>query len=1079
MFHIHHSNRMEWLLDALADVCGEAPADPFEAEQVVVQNPGMARWLALGLAERTGVAANLEFPLLATFVWRLYAGQLDAVPEQSPLDREVLLWRLMTLLPAQLEDPAYAPLRHYLRGADEPLRRYQLACRIADLFDQYLVFRAERVLAWETGEEGHWQARLWRTLCAGGRPSHRARLYAAFGERARTGALRRGDLPVRVSLFGLTAIPPAYIEVLRAIAEVIDVHLFVLNPSLNYWGDIVDERMLARLRARRARLGRTGEADHLSVGNPLLASLGQQGRDLVDLLHAGASEDHERYAPPERLDLLGLLQLDILLLQTRGDGEGEQPPLPLAPEDRSVQVHSAHGPMREVQILHDRLLALFEDCEGLTPRDIVVMAPDIDAYAPYVEAVFGAAPSERHIPWSIADRHAAAESPLAATLATLLALPQSRLTVSEVLTLLEDAAVMRRLGLDDGGLERVRRWVREANIRWGLDAGMRAELGLPAEDAASWAFGLRRLLLGYAMPPNEGRLFAGIAPYTDIEGNEARDLGLLADFIERLGAWRTRLAQPRTAAAWADTLGALLDDCLLPDEDETRFLQQVREVLETLRGHCQVAGFAEDIELAVVRDHLRGRLEDAHGGQAFLDGRVSFCNMVPMRSIPFRVVCLLGMNDGDYPRVQRPLGFDLIAEQPQRGDRSRREDDRYLFLEALLSAREVFYVSYVGRDIRSNAERVPSVLLGELLETIERGFRAPDGGAVHPCVVVEHPLQPFSPRYFTDDECLFSYAAEWLPASAHAGIGAFLGEPLPEPVADGVLPWRELELGELAVFLVHPARYLLERRLGIYLREYDAQAEDSEAFALDHLGIWQLKSQALALALSGHEAGELRARALADGSLPSAGFGEQAFAHAVEAVPAFADALRTLGAEAPSETLELDRVFGDCRLRGWVRGVGAGGLLRYRPGKLRAQDRLRLWLEHLVLNALVPSGVEPVSVFRAEDRMLRLGPVADAVDRLADLVDLFRAGWCAPLPFFPETSLVYAERLLRRGEDASEARMAAEKVWRGSDFAAGDGDDAYNQLAFRGRDPLLGAGFAELARRVYEPLLLAESEDGA
>ncbi|OBS09188.1 exodeoxyribonuclease V subunit gamma [Acidihalobacter prosperus] len=1077
MFQIHHSNRAECLLDALAEVCAAAPADPFAAETVVVQNPGMARWLALGLAECTGVAAHLDFPLLASFVWRVYAAEFDDLPEQSPLDREILLWRLMALLPAQLADPAFAPLRHYLKpGADEPLRRYQLARRIADLFDQYLVFRAERVLAWEDGAENHWQARLWRTLCAGERPRHRARLHAEFVGHA--GTLRRGDLPARVSLFGLTAIPPAYVEVLRALAEVIDVHLFVLDPSVAYWGDIVDERTRARLAAGRARHARPGEAEHREVGNPLLASLGKQGRDFIDLLHAGDDEHREHYAPPERLDLLGLLQLDMLLLQTRGEGADEQPPVPLAPDDVSLQVHSAHSPMREVQVLHDRLLGLFETLPGLTPRDVVVMAPDIDAYAPYVEAVFGAVPSERRIPWSIADRRAAAESPLAGTLLALLGLPQSRFAVSEVLALLEDAAMMRRLGLDEAGLDRVRRWVREANVRWGLDGAMRAALGLPAEEAASWAFGLRRLLLGYAMPADAAAPVAGIAPYVDVEGGEARDLGQLADFVERLADWRERLARPRTVDGWAETLSALLDAFFLPDEDGARLLQQVREALDALRRHAAAGGFAEAVELAVVRDHLRGRLEDASPGQAFLDGRVSFCNMVPMRSIPFRVVCLLGLNDGEYPRAQRPLSFDLMAESPRRGDRSRREDDRYLFLEALLSARDVFYASYVGRDVRSNARRVPSVLLGELLETIERGFRAPDGGRdVLARIVTEHPLQPFSPRYFAADARPASYAAEWLRDPAHPGVGAFLDAPLPEAEGEE----EALDLGELADCLLHPARYLLERRLGVFLHASDARAEDAEAFALDGLTAWQLKDRALALALEDGDAAVLESLALADGSLPSAGFGRLAFDDAVAGIPDFAETLRDHGANAPRASLEVDLDLGGCRLRGWLHGVGADGLLAYRVGRLRARERLRLWLQHLALNALAPEGVACGSVFLAEKDALRFGPLPDAAGRLRELVALYREAWRAPLPFFPETSLAYAERVLRKGEDEGAAFETARKVWEGNAWSGsgGERDDAYNALAFRGREAL-DARFAELALAVYGPMIDAEIEgDGA
>lgn len=1071
MFHIHNSNRCESLLDTLAKLYSSASADPFIPETIVVQNPGMARWLSLGLAESNGVAANLDFPLLATFIWRIYASQLDGVPEQSPLSRERLVWHLMALLSDQLEDPAYAILRHYLHKENEPQRRYQFAQRMADLFDQYLVFRADRVLAWEGGKEDHWQAKLWRTVCVGEQPRHRARLYAEFADLVRAGSLRRGELPERVSLFGLSAIPPAYVEVLRALAEIIDVHLFILNPSLEYWGDIVDERTRARLRHQRTRHGRPGEADYLHVGNPLLASLGAQARDFFDLLHEGEGMHHEDYVKPARSDMLAQIQLDILLLQSRGTGEESLPPVEHAVDDQSIQVHIAHSRMREVQVLHDRLLALFETLPGLTTRDIVVMAPDIDVYAQYVESVFGSAPPDRRILWSIADRRAESELPLASTLLSLLGLPHSRFSLSEVMALLEDAAILRRLGMNDAGLERVRQWVRESNIRWGFDADMRAGLGLPAEETTTWIFGLRRLLMGYAMPAETNRPVMGIVPYVDVEGAEAADLGLLADFIDRLAIWYKRLAQPRLAADWVVTIGALLDDFFMPDDDEERFLNQVRETLARMQTDCQSAGFSEPIELAIVRDFLRDQWEATHSGQAFLDGRVSFCSMLPMRSIPFRVVCLLGMNDGEYPRVQRPLGFDLMAEQPRKGDRSRREDDRYLFLEALLSARDVFYVSYIGRDLRSNAERVPSVLVGELLETVKRGFCLPGDNAGFPDIVTEHPLQPFSPRNFIDEKMLFSYAREWVQDEEQSGIGVFCPVSLPAPEN----PAPELELEQLVAFLESPARYLLERRLGVHLGEFEERLEDVENFALDRLNAWQLKGCALTQVLEGRDPDELRQRALADGSLPSSGFGELAFASATESIPEFVERLRAQGFDVPRKSLELDFDVGSYRLRGWLNGVGHNGLLLYRPGKLRARDRIQLWLQHLALNILAPDNVTPVSTYITEEKALYLRPISDADAQLRVLIDLYHDGWRMPQPFFAESSLAYAEYRLRRDQNASAALNAASRVWEGSQYQPGESDNPYYQLAFRGQNPL-DARFETLALTVYSPLFAAEEQ---
>lgn len=1076
MFHIHNSNRSECLLEMLVNVCGDVPADPFVPETIVVQNPGMARWLALGMAERNGVAANLEFPLLASFIWRIYTDQLDSVAELSPLDRETLLWRLMGLLPSLVKDDAFMPLQRYLNGKDESLRRYQLALRIADLFDQYLVFRMERVLAWEDGAEDHWQAKLWRLLCAGKRPRHRARLYAEFADRARADELQRGRLPARVSLFGFTAIPPAYLEVLRAVSVLIDVHLFILNPSLDYWGDIVDERTRARVRRQRSRYGRSGEADYLYVGNPLLASMGKQARDFIDQLHEGDGEQHEFYEAPSRLNLLGLLQLDVLLLQTRGDTPDEQPPAVLEVADCSVQVHAMHSRMREIQVLHDRLLNLFEILPGLTTRDIVVMAPDIDSYAPYIDAVFGAAPPERSIPWSIADRSVAAELPLASTLMLLLGLPQSRFAVSEILALLEDAAVMRRLEIDSAGLDRMRRWIRESNIRWGLDATMRAELGLPDEDMTTWVFGLRRLLLGYAMPGESEAPVDGIMPYVDIENGDAGVLGALADFIDRLSRWRKHLAQPRDAAGWVDTIGALLDDCFLPDESEAVFLQHVRETLADMYTDCEAAHFEAAIELTVVCDFLRSKMAHVYSGQAFLDGRVSFCNMVPMRSIPFRVVCLIGMNDGDFPRTQGVLGFDLMAQQPRQGDRSRREDDRYLFLEALLSAREIFYVSYIGRDIRSNTERVPSVLVSELIETVERGFRVCDthDNQMPPNIITVHPLQPFSPRYFSGDDRLSSYAREWLRDPDQRGVGPFAPSELPKPQNQT----QDLDLHELATFLKQPVKYLLEQRLGVDLREFDMHLEDTEAFSVDHLSAWKLKNQALMFALEGRDLGELCNRVLAEGGLPTAGFGMQAFDAVVRTVPAFAERLRAHDVQSARNTVELDLDLGGYRLRGWLHGIGTNGLLGYRVGKLRAQNRLHLWLQHLALNVLLPDDVEPISTFLSEEGSLRLGPVSNPKDHLRELIDLYRQGWCTPLQFFAESSFTYAERRLRRGEDAATARDAAAKIWIGNPHVPGERDDPYHRIAFRGLEPL-DERFEALSMVVYQPLFDAERESVA
>ena len=1074
MLHLYHSNRLERLLDRLVELTGEPLGDPLAEEQILVQNQGMARWLSLRLAERAGIAANLAFPLPASFIWRLFVDQLDEVPEHAGFDRETLLWRLLGTLEPLLDEPGFEPLKNYLAVGDIPLRRYQLARRISDLFDQYLVYRPDFIEAWERGEETHWQARLWRAVVAGSgsaRPLHRARLLERFKAKAAGEGLDPAKLPRRVFLFGHTALAPAYLELLALAAEKTEVHLLLLNPSLNYWGEIMDEKGQARLRAQRRRHGpsdsKEEEEEHLMVGNPLLASMGGQGREFLEQLHRYPCADEERFAPPDPTTLLGVLQLDILFLQQRGVRDGE-PVMPVAPDDHSLQLHVAHGPMREVQILHDRLLGLFERLPDLKPQEVVVMAPDIDAYAPLVEAVFGAAPPGRHIPWSVADRREGAGRPVLQSLLTLLELPRSRFAASEVLALIESPAVMRRLRLDEAAVERIRAWVAESGIRWGLDGDQRAALGLPEEGTNSWRFGLDRLLLGYAMPPAEGgdeRLFQGILPYADVEGGEARHLGALAALVERLEQWRERLSRPYRPEAWPELLNRLIDAFFEPDEEEVQALQGVREALDALRRHSEQAGFDRPLELAVVREHLNEALAQPGGHQRFLTGRVSFCNMVPMRSIPFRVVCLLGMNDRDYPRSQRPLGFDLMAAKPRLGDRSRREDDRYLFLEALLSARDVLYLSYVGHDIRDNSLKVPSVLVSELLETVEGGFERQGGGKILDQVITEHPLQPFSPRYFGNDPRLFSYADEWLKGGE--GIGPFLPEPLPEPEE----AWREVELERLIRFFRNPARFLLRERLGLRLERRVDELEDEEAFSVDGLRGFHLKREVLDGLIDGADPELARRVALARGDLPPGLFGQVAFDDRTDHLAEWADRLREARGE-PLEPLELDFTGGGLRLTGWLRGATRDGLLRYRTAKLKAEDRIALWIEHLALHLAAPEGVALVSRFEAEDRAFSLGVVKDPAARMERLLQLYADGLRQPLPLFPRSSLTFVEQSMKKDEEA--ALKAATNQWLGGDWANGEGEDPYYATAFRGREPL-DHRFIETARALFEPLLSAEA----
>ncbi len=1079
MLQVHQSNRTEVLLRRFLAVTAEPLGGVLSPEVCVIQSPGMGRWLSQQIATVRGIAAGIEFPLPASFVWDLYRRVLENVPERSVFQRESLVWRIMGRLEAHLGDPPFAELNAYLADGPSDLKKFQLSQRIADAFDQYLVYRPEMILAWENGVDEHWQASLWRALSAGAAEPNRARLWKDFRTVAET-SLDPSVLPERVSLFGITALAPAHLDVVSDLAAAIEVHVFVLNPCMEYWGDIEDERGLARRRRHWRRRGMKDAAAYFDSGNPLLASLGKVGREFQDQLLEVLSEPMDAFQAPEGGHLLGHLQSDILELR---DGTREK--RALRGSDASIQLHSCHSQLREVQVLHDRILEMIETLPGLAPREIVVMAPDIDAYAPLVEAVFGAAQGARHLPFSIADRSARAQDPLVDAFFSFLDLGESRLGLSEVLDWLQIPSVMRRLNLDEQGFEQIRIWSSEVGVRWGADSAMRGELGLPEYGENTWSFGFDRLFAGYAMPAEE-RLFEGILPYPHIEGGEPAVLGKLRGFVDLLVRWRGTLSGRCSATDWREKVNALLEDFFRPDETELDGLQSIRDAMQSMAREAREVEFIGLFGVDLLKASLQSSLGAPSGGGRFLAGGITFCNLVPMRSIPFRVVCLLGMNDDTFPRVRQPVSFDLIAGAPRLGDRSRRADDRYLFLESLLSARDVFYLSYVGRDQRDNSAKVPAVVASELLDYLDAAYtvspaepRHPDGatpppGDLRELLFTEHPLQPFSHRCFDPTNTrTWSYGAEWFPATHPDGASVFADQPLADEKGEDAI----VGLDSLLRFFDNPSRFFLRERLRIDLREEALLPDDVEPFAIDRLQAYLLRQEALEHSLAGEETSWHRQIARARGELPPGELGEIRYRETIQPqVERFAAELRSFQAEASVAVPVVIDVLAS-PVVGTLTGLSEAGMLLHRLGKLRAKDRLGAWIRHLILNIACPEGVGLTTRFLSRDKLLTLPPVGDAAVCLGSLVDLYRRGWIRPVPFFPECSYAYAVAI-HRGKPERAASLAAEKRWAPwGNSAIGERDDLAVRVAFRDVDQF-AEPFSSIASDVLARLLAVAEETG-
>lgn len=1116
MLRVYHSNRLD-VLEALMEFIVERERldDPFEPEMILVQSTGMAQWLQMTLSQKFGIAANIDFPLPASFIWDMFVRVLPEIPKESAFNKQSMSWKLMTLLPQLLEREDFTLLRHYLTDDSDKRKLFQLSSKAADLFDQYLVYRPDWLAQWETGhlveglgEAQAWQAPLWKALVEYtdelGQPRwHRANLYQRFIETLESATTCPPGLPSRVFICGISALPPVYLQALQALGKHIEIHLLFTNPCRYYWGDIKDPAYLAKLLTRQRRhsfedrelplfrdsenagqlFNSDGEQD---VGNPLLASWGKLGRDYIYLLSdLESSQELDAFVDVTPDNLLHNIQSDILELENRAvagvnieEFSRSDNKRPLDPLDSSITFHVCHSPQREVEVLHDRLLAMLEEDPTLIPRDIIVMVADIDSYSPFIQAVFGSAPADRYLPYAISDRRARQSHPVLEAFISLLSLPDSRFVSEDVLALLDVPVLAARFDITEEGLRYLRQWVNESGIRWGIDDDNVRELELPATGQHTWRFGLTRMLLGYAMESAQGE-WQSVLPYDESSGLIAELVGHLASLLMQLNIWRRGLAQERPLEEWLPVCRDMLNAFFLPDAETEAAMTLIEQQWQAIISEGLGAQYGDAVPLSLLRDELALRLDQERISQRFLAGPVNICTLMPMRSIPFKVVCLLGMNDGVYPRQLAPLGFDLMSQKPKRGDRSRRDDDRYLFLEALISAQQKLYISYIGRSIQDNSERFPSVLVQELIDYIGQSHYLPGDEALN-CdesearvkahLTCHHTRMPFDPQNYQPGN-LQSYAREWLPAASQAGKAhSEFVQPLPFTLPETV------PLETLQRFWAHPVRAFFQMRLQVNFRTEDSEIPDTEPFILEGLSRYQINQQLLNVLVEQDDAERLFRRFRAAGDLPYGAFGEIFWETQCQEMQQLAD--RVIACRQPGQSMEIDLACNGVQITGWLPQVQPDGLLRWRPSLLSVAQGMQLWLEHLVYCASGGNGES--RLFLRKDGEWRFPPLAaeQALHYLSQLIEGYREGMSAPLLVLPESGGAWLKTCYDAQNDAmldddstlQKARTKFLQAYEGNMMVRGEGDDIWYQRLWRQLTPETMEAIVEQSQRFLLPL---------
>jgi exodeoxyribonuclease V gamma subunit len=1080
VLHIHRAERADRLADGLTETLKDPLEDAFTSEVVAVPTRGIERWLTQRLSTRLGtsadrqdgVCANVEFPFPGRLILGALAEATGIDPERDPWLAERLVWPLLEVVDDCLGDPWLTTLERHLEGArggpEDPTRRFGVVRHIADLFDRYGVQRPDMIREWAAatptanGAAPDWQPELWRRLRERiGAPSPAERLSDACERIRRDPSLL--DLPSRLSLFGLTRMPRSYLEVLAAIAAEREVHLFVLHPSPSLWQRV--DRVLydgPPITARRA------DRTALLPVNRLLASWGRDVRELqLVLANTGARADHyHALRCSQARTLLETIQADI-----REDRQPPGSPLPgesdprprLRPDDRSVQIHACHGRARQVEVLRDAVLHLLEDDPTLEPRDVIVMCPDIEAFAPLIQATFGAGrtaaeddgedggggPERRpDLRVRLADRSLRQTNPVLGVVSHLLALADQRATASQLLDLAAREPVRRRFAFDDDDLTRMQDWVAASGIRWGFDAAHREPFKLGMLSANTWRKGIDRVLTGVAMTEEDQPFVTGVLPLDDVESGAIDLAGRFAEFVDRARAAVDALSNRKPIHEWTKAIAEAADALTATSDRESwqrRELQRLLADVDT-ESADETGSSRAILELADIRvllgDRLRGRPTRAN----FRTGHLTICTLVPMRSVPHRVVCVLGLDDGEYPRRARRDGDDVMLAEPHVGDRDPRAEDRQMLLDALIAATERLIITYTGRDERTNLRRPPAVPVAELLDIVDRTVSS-DTGLARDRVMIHHPLQPFDPRNFESGRLVPDRPWGFDP-QALAGARALTGQRSARPpFLPGPLPPRDdpvVELGNLIRFVEHPVRALLRDRLGISVGEYFDEVQDAIPVELDALEEWGVGQRLLDGVLGGAELKECMQAEIARGTLPPGELARPTLARIGAAVGQLAGEAKALG-EQPPRSLDVHVVLPDGRtLAGTVTGVCGDTVRAISYSRVRPRDRLRAWVRLLALSAAYPDRPFESAVIgraRADARWAgattaRIPPLGDepeerrqtALDHLAVLLDLYDRGMREPLPLACDASAAYAQAVVA-GEDRETAVAAAREAW--------------------------------------------------
>jgi exodeoxyribonuclease V gamma subunit len=1055
MMEVFLSNDLNVLFDKLLTNIENNQPDIFEPEFVVVQTDGIKKWLSLKIASKLGISCNISYVPPRQLIYTLLKSTGFNVESMHSFESNNLFWLILDIISSNPHK--YGRLSDYIKDKNE-LKLAQVSDIIADLFDQYSIYRPEMINKWEKGKkifstiEGEtnldeaWQYELYRDITG----KVKETTFPAYVlDMLPKKNVEGKNLCKRVSFFGISVLPPIYIDILNLFSYHLSIYMYLLNPSSDYWYEDISEKVFNKIMKNKKNYAE--EKHYFSVKKNFLIDFGTLGKefftnlfskteDNINIVDAFVNEEENEIISPT---MLSVIQRNILL----NDDLNKIPQnkkYKIIKNDESIEIHSCHSPMREVEVLYNRLLNILEKNPDIALSDICIMTPNISEYKPYIEAIFNEKIKDKKIDYTISDVNFIDQSSLIKVFVDILNLVHSRFNAGEIFNIMEYKAVREKFKLNEADINILRICVNESKVKWGLNEETRKDIGIIPYKEFSWEYGIEKLLLSIIYENDE--TFSDILVIKGIETPADEAISALTDFVHILHDFYEFSKDKHEVTLWYDKLNELVGNVFQRDEENIDDFYALLDTLADLNAgyYFYKEKFSDKIEVGIdfINEYLKNNFQKKTAKHNFLDGRLNFCEMIPLRSIPFKIICIIGLNDDTFPRKRKPLSFDLMAQNPMRGDRNLRDNDKYLFLETIISAKEKFYLSYVGQDITTNDSMPPSVLITQFLYNMNDLFDFGEGKNAETFLINKHYLFSFNKNYFTQSKSDM-YVNYW-QSDYNAALLRLEGKfEVKNRFVDGEID-KQIEeniinIDDLIDFFRHPIKYYFKNTLSLILEDKDLIIDDEEPFKIDTLDRYNLKSSFIDKKMMRNIKKEQKKTSMSKffknaGILPRGGTGSLEIDKTKHYADRFIEELSSYFDLNDRRPFNVSLSFDKYRLEGVLRyfyehkdkgfsdvvkteinEIKGLNLLYYRPATVKAKDKVSCWIRHIILNyfekfkGLIPSYTYYFGELKDYYFMLyEIKSDNCDIDRhLNFIIDTYKQGIKKPIHFFPDVSEEY------------------------------------------------------------------------